>query len=83
MTIWKYEITINETKLQVPYDAELLHVDQQDNRIVLWFLVDGERKCEERIFRVFGTGREIPVNYIHRGTVLIDPFVWHVFEEMV
>lgn len=48
----------------------------------LWFEVDPSRAPANATFRVFGTGHEIPDKCVHRGSVVINPFVWHVYEEI-
>ena len=55
--------------------------------VCLWAVVNTEEaKLVRRLFRIYGTGREIKeplesLNYI--GTVQTGPFVWHVFERNV
>jgi len=52
--------------------------------VCLWAMTDtDEGRKVRRMFRVYGTGREIKepledLDYI--GTVQTGPFVWHVFE---
>lgn len=80
--IWKYDLAITDRQtLHLPRDAELLLVDQQQGRLRLWALVDATADHEPRLFAIYGTGHPLPDNPgLHLGTVVIDPYVWHVFE---
>lgn len=92
-TIFKYPIEIvDEQVVMVPAGAKPLHFDLQkvprrpiehfEGEPTLWLEVDDSAtKVPLRLF-VVGTGNPIPpnaVNYI--GTVLMPPFVWHLYSE--
>lgn len=80
--IWKYLINIidDNQNIIMPTGARLVHVGQQHEQIGLWFEVDPQEKCSvSRSFRVFGTGHPIE-NGSHIGTVVMIPFVWHVYD---
>ena len=58
---------------------------KQHGLLYVWIEQDdaGERPDPQAILlQVFGTGQLIPPGYDHRGTVLIGPFVWHVYQLM-
>jgi len=78
--IWKYLIpTADKVTLRMPKFAEVIHIAEQGGILALWAIVNPDLEEEERIFYVVGTGHPLPhAKYI--GTVLIDPFVWHIFE---
>lgn len=85
--IWKYNISIEagRQEIQLPKGAEILSIQNQYGGIAMWVLVEENTKKEEdkiRYFEVYGTGHPIPLEtgreYI--ATVLISPFVWHIFE---
>lgn len=86
-TIWKYELSIGPTLLDVPKDASLLTVQIQNEKPCLWMGVDPDAECVRRTFHVIGTGHPIVDLYntlkyvgtfqLHSGT-----FVGHVFEEV-
>ena len=81
--VWKYLLVSDPgaQALKLPLGAKLLHVGPQGKRLGLWFEVDIEEKKEQlRTFRVFGTGHAIEGG-THVGTVVITPYVWHVYEE--
>ena len=97
--ILKYELPNLDTgdlrEIEMPQGARILGVQTQAELggflgpltaeiPCVWALVNTEEgKTVRRMFRVYGTGREIKeplegLDYI--GTVQTGPFVWHVFE---
>ncbi len=81
-TIWKFPFEIRDrVTINMPRDAQILHVGLQDGTPTLWALVDPDSSATDRIFYVFGTGHQIAhVALEHVGTLLMPPFVWHIFE---
>lgn len=86
-TIWKFELEIKEIQtLQMPMGATILSVAKQKGELKLWAMVNPRRQLEDRKIEIIGTGGVLPADmgttrgFI--GTVVIDPFVWHVFERM-
>lgn len=85
MKIFKYELKIATTQcIYIPKESKILSVGVQKANIVLWVLVTEAIENVPRIIEVCGTGRTIPesnkLNFI--GTVIINPFVWHIFERI-
>lgn len=86
--VWKWAMRITEyQKLSMPKGAEILSVQNQNDTIHLWALVDlPEPESESRRFVIIGTGQEhvkskfINLNFL--ATVQIGILVWHVFEEL-
>ena len=85
MTIWKFPLPVTDevTVAALPVGAQILTVQMQHDIPCIWALVDQYAKSEERRFRTYGTGYDIPANpgqYI--GTVHMHGsiLVWHVFE---
>jgi hypothetical protein len=82
-TIWKYPLQPDVTTLDMPQGAQVLTVQVQGNRPVLWALVDPCQLKRKRRFAVFGTGHDIPDEvgkYIGTFQLLDGGLVFHLFE---
>lgn len=83
--IFKYtlEITSDQT-VQMPQGAWILSVANQGGNLCLWAMVDIDCNLHPRHIEVIGTGhrvvQDMGVERTFIGTVLINQFVWHVFE---
>lgn len=86
MQIWKYDLVIDDRQtVEMPVGAKLLSVAVQprpgtSGTPCLWAMVDPKQSMQQRTIAIYGTGNPIPENpgeFI--GTVLMPPFVWHVF----
>ena len=68
--------------VEVAHNARILHVDVQHGMPCLWMLTDTALVPGVRYFVLTGTGFNL--NSLdtdrHVGTVIIDGFVWHIFE---
>ena len=83
--IYKYEITaIDPVKtFQWPRFSKVVHVDSQSpGTMQLWVELYQFDQLEDRIFVVYGTGHHIQEGDVYVGTVLDEPFVWHLYERM-
>ena len=85
ITIWKKEIQTTDVQLvEMPLDAELLTVQEQNERVILWFKVDTEKPKANREIVIYGTGNPMPdnVNAVYLATyqVLDGRGVFHVFD---
>jgi len=82
--VWKHRLALEAApqKFVMLGRAKFVHVDQQDGKPTLWYLVDPETPVrEERIFQVFGTGDEsVPDDATYLGTIKHGWFVGHIFE---
>ncbi len=90
--IYKYLIPLRASQVihnfDLPQGAKVVHVGAQDQENVLIWVEqkvehpDHEGPRERRAFRVYGTGYEIyPSGVIgHIGSVVVDSYVWHVYE---
>jgi hypothetical protein len=83
ITIWKCEISLaDEFTVEMPSLSEILCVQVQKGRPVIWAIIDTENALIHRKFRCIGTGtiqwdQELEqMEYI--GTVQLDG-VWHLF----
>lgn len=86
-TIWKFTLELTDIQpLFMPEKAEILTVQNQDNRICLWAIVNPELPSEERSFEVHGTGHSIyydmGMDRKYIGTAQMGALVWHVFERL-
>lgn len=85
--IFKYtlEITGNQT-VQMPQEARILSVANQNGNLCLWAMVDIDWPPHPRHIEILGTGnhvvQDMGVERTFIGTVLVDQFVWHVFERI-
>lgn len=86
--VFKYSMTIQDvTIIELPKDAEILHVDHQENGNVkdfqLWALVDPNiEEKEKRIIRIAGTGHPIgrERRYINTFQMHNGALWFHAFE---
>lgn len=69
-------------KVRLPIGAKIVLVESQGGELFLWAEVDSEVHCEDRKVWVIGTGNPMPARrLVHLGSVMMWPFVWHVYEE--
>ncbi len=84
-TIWKFELMIAPRQtIDIPVGAEILTVQTQDEKIVLWALVEPKNAKEKRFIDIFGTGHDFDImgNRKFLGTVQLKngSLAFHVFE---
>lgn len=82
--IYKYKLGISDYReIKMPKNAQVLTVKNQNNDIFIWAIVNPLEDEEVRSFMVFGTGNDYDLsnsNIVYIDTVIINQFVWHVFE---
>ena len=83
--IWKFPLLVTQLQAVImPEGAEILSVGSKAENLVLWAKVDPAKDKCVRSIEVFGTGQPIPsdmgVDRKFIGTVVMDYYVWHVFE---
>lgn len=87
-TIWKFNFEINHTvEIQMPFGAEILHVDDQYGMPTLWAQVDPTAQTSTIKLVVRGTGQPFQGNEgKHIGTFQqfegAGVLVWHVFRAL-
>lgn len=85
-TIFKYGVQAvdGEQYVDLPVDAEIVHVGKDGpSRVLFWAVIDEQADYESRTFVVVGTGHEWPENCVYRGTARDDAFlVWHLLEKV-
>ena len=85
-TIWKYGIPLEDLfTLNLPKDAKFLSIQEQNEQMESWFLVDMQADLETRRFCVRGTGHFLDdqqgeVTYLGTVQQLSGALVWHLFE---
>jgi hypothetical protein len=81
-TIFKYELSLNRTELQLPKNAKVLTAQLQEGVFCIWVMLDqGFVTYVPWFFDVYGTGHNMPSDpgdYV--ATAQMGPFVWHVFD---
>lgn len=82
--IFKYELQVQSIqKIDIPSSSEILDIQIQDGKIMMWAIVDGYlQKMENNGMQIimYGTGQQINLKYvIHIGTVQLSGCVWHFF----
>lgn len=91
--IHRYEVPIDDQVHEFSLTGNILHVAQRSDHAVEFWAFDIEgNPVEEVRLQVFGTGMEIPVASVYRGTAFspaggFDPFpipagkyVWHLVQ---
>jgi len=81
-TIWKYPVPLEvEFWIDMPSDAQVLHLGMQRRNPYLWVLVEPENPLETVAFMITGTGHDVPEgDYIGTFMTSDDMFVWHLFQ---
>lgn len=83
MKIWKFELTKERTQLvKMPEKSEIMDIQIQNKKLVMWALVDPESKNIEVKINMYGTGWETNDNKTkdeYLSTVQDGEFVWHFF----
>ena len=79
-TIYKYELISQDVSMKLPLGAEILTVQIQDGRPMLWALVTPGNELVDRFISTVGTGWEVEDNMKYICTYMEGYFVWHVFE---
>ena len=79
-TIHKYELRSQDASMKLPKGAEILTVQIQDGRPMIWALVDPENVLVDRFISIVGTGWQVEDNTKYICTFMEGYFVWHVFE---
>ena len=86
--IWKFPISPQRTKVQMPQGAQILTIQTQGEIPCIWALVNPESEMEIRYFEIFGTGHDVPVErgierkYINTFQLEGGKLVFHLFERV-
>jgi hypothetical protein len=90
LAVWKYGLpAIGKLEIEMPKGARVLTAQVQDNKPMLWAVVNPEKKeMEKRTFECVTTGSEIKrgertyMGYISTLQLHSRPLVIHVFEHI-
>ncbi len=86
ITVQKADVPLNaeSSVINMPVGAEVLSVDNQREKISLWYKCDMTARTEPRSFVICGTGQSLPAraDLTFIGSVLLreGTLVIHVFE---
>lgn len=86
-TIYKYPLELVDYQtVEMPVGSKILSVADQGGVLCLWAHVTASNPSAKRMFEIAGTGKPFPPNdgavRVFLGTVVMNPFVWHVFEKL-
>ncbi len=80
--IWKFPLELTDTQvIQLPDGATILSAENQRGQLCLWAQLNPQMTPISKRIAIIGTGHPMPSG-LQRfiGTVLMTPYVWHVFE---
>ncbi len=75
--IWKFYLNETSTVVEMPKNAAVLTVQNQNGAICIRALVDpAEKATEPRLFEIYGTGHDIPYD-MGVDRVYINTFLYY------
>lgn len=84
-TVWKKELILGVTTLDVPEDTEFLCAMEQHGGISVWFRCDPSKSVKPRRFTIVGTGHAAPdaseADYVDTVKMMDGHLMLHVFVE--
>lgn len=89
-SIYKYPLEFRGKQVvSLPIGSEILSVQEQNDQLCLWALVDPNEQLEERHIEIFTTGEAlgndfgVPNKYIATVQIKFEGLVIHVFENQL
>ena len=91
-TIWKFELEPGrDCSINMPEGAQIIHVGVQENKPMMWAVVDPDALVKARGFLCIPTGAELPAGELfHWGSFIMEnpdrtlwptvTLVFHLFE---
>lgn len=85
MKVFKYILTPaqvgQDIHVEVPIIFKVVHFAEQHGALCMWALLNPDSPKEDGIFRIYGTGQDIPEDCAHEGTCFQrgGDLVWHLF----
>lgn len=86
--IWKFEIGAAPCAVEMPKGAQILTVQNQNDLVCIWALVNPGNAKELRYFEIYGTGHNIftknntELRYINTYQLDEGTIVFHLFERV-
>lgn len=82
-TIHRYDVPVDDEWHEFKLTGNILHVDSRSINVVEFWAHEIEGNPAETVrLRVFGTGHEMPIATVYRGTTIAPGgrFVWHLVQ---
>lgn len=85
-TVWKYTFDLSRREftrvLEIPEGSLVRHVGAQGDSVCMWIEVTPSDEWDRvlRVFKVVGTGHEVPPRSTYVGSCQMREYVWHVYE---
>jgi hypothetical protein len=82
ITVWKYHIAMEATRVSAPHPHKFLHFAFQGNfGPVIWVQVNTELSKVDRAYAITGTGHPLLDPWsLYLATIIHEGFVWHLWE---
>ncbi len=79
--VLKYVIKVDRP-LTIPLTEgwKYLHTDSQYSNITMWLEVPDSGETKEHTFEIVATGQPIKDSAEHKGSILNNGYVWHIYE---
>lgn len=82
-TIWKFAgqpgFTI-EADMSACAKVVLVGRDPDSKEPAFWVETNKDKPVVSRRFKFIASGRDVPINSAHRGSAIVAPYVWHLYE---
>lgn len=83
MKVYRYTIPVDAFWHDFTLSGPVVHVacrnDIQD--VVHFWVLEGAGTPFTARLRIYGTGQDVPLDTMYRGTAIAEPLVWHLFEQ--
>ena len=83
MRVLRYEVPVDDAWHEISLTGPVVHVACRNgvrDVVHAWALADVGTAYTARL-RVFGTGQDVSLDTVYRGTAIAEPLVWHLFEQ--
>lgn len=81
-TVHKFPVPITDSfTLDIPKSHKVVHLGLQDGEPFMWIEVDTDTDARGFVFHVEGTGHRVAPHTDYVGSLIMPPFVWHVYED--